>query len=163
MSVNRYQPHVLVIPEDRADEQIANGFIQHDRIQIRRIQILPCANGWPGVLEKFKVEYVRHLRMYPQAQVILLIDFDRQYKSRRQMFEDETPVDLRERVYVIGASDNPESLRDALGTNFESIGLALADECYRRISAMWAHKDLKHNEPDRLWLLESVRSTVFLL
>ncbi len=26
MSVNKYKPHVLILPEDDADRQIANGF-----------------------------------------------------------------------------------------------------------------------------------------
>jgi len=28
MSPNQYQPHILVLPEDDANRQIANGFIQ---------------------------------------------------------------------------------------------------------------------------------------
>jgi hypothetical protein len=27
VSVNKYQPHFLVLPEDRANSQVANGFL----------------------------------------------------------------------------------------------------------------------------------------
>ncbi len=42
MSVNRALPHVLVLPEDDANRQIANGFLLAlDSSVQRRIQVLP--------------------------------------------------------------------------------------------------------------------------
>ncbi len=32
MSVNKYLPHVYLIPEDDADRQIADGFTQYTRV-----------------------------------------------------------------------------------------------------------------------------------
>jgi hypothetical protein len=29
MAVNRYKPHIYVVPEDDANRQIANGFLLH--------------------------------------------------------------------------------------------------------------------------------------
>lgn len=41
MSVNRYQPHVLVLPEDDANRQLANGFVLDlDATVLTRIQVL---------------------------------------------------------------------------------------------------------------------------
>ena len=33
--MNKFQPHVFVIPEDRKDEQIANGFVVHEQVDAR--------------------------------------------------------------------------------------------------------------------------------
>lgn len=35
MSVNKYSPHVLVLPEDKANSEIANGFLLHPFIKER--------------------------------------------------------------------------------------------------------------------------------
>jgi hypothetical protein len=43
--INKYQPHVIVLPEDDANRQIGNGFLQVPSLQARRIQILPEAGG----------------------------------------------------------------------------------------------------------------------
>ncbi len=40
MSVNKFLPHVLVLPEDDADSQLANGFLLNRRCLIQRIQVL---------------------------------------------------------------------------------------------------------------------------
>jgi len=39
MSINKYEPHLLVLPEDDANRKIANGFILH--CHNRR-----CGTGW---------------------------------------------------------------------------------------------------------------------
>ena len=43
MSVNVYKPHVLVLPEDDANREIANGFLLAPSLKLRNIQVLPCA------------------------------------------------------------------------------------------------------------------------
>ena len=161
MSVNKFQPHVYVIPEDRADEQIANGFVLHDQIDTRQIRVLQCANGWGDVLEKFEIEYIPYLRKWPVAHVVLLIDFDAQYEGRRKRFDDAIPADLKNRVFVVGAKETPEALKQALKMNFEKIGGSLAEDCYQGTVRLWSHELLSHNEPDRLHLVETVRSIVF--
>ena len=40
MSVNKYLPHVLVLPEDDANRQLANGFLLDPNLLDRRIQLL---------------------------------------------------------------------------------------------------------------------------
>lgn len=161
MSVNRYLPHVYVIPEDRADEELANGFVLHDQVQVRQIQVLPCADGWPGVLEKFRTEYISHLRNHKDGYVILLIDFDAEYENRRDRFDKAVPDDLKNRVFVVGSRETPELLRQELGKSFEEIGLSLAEDCYKGTATLWGHDQLKHNEPDRLRLVQTVKSILF--
>src|SRR5262249_3403470 len=148
MSVNKFLPHVYVVPEDHADEQIANGFLMHDQVDQRQIQVLPCADGWGDVLEKFQGEYVPYLRNHRKGYVILLIDFDSQYQGRREKFENAVPDDLKDRVFVVGAKETPESLRQALNERFENIGQSLAEECYQGNYDLWRHEQLNHNEPD---------------
>lgn len=161
MSVNKNKPHVYVIPEDRADEQLANGFVLHDQVKPRQIQVLPCANGWSGVLDKFLTEYVLYLRNYQAGHVILLIDFDTKYDIRRDHFDQAVPDDLKSRVFVVGAKETPEILRQALGGSLEEIGLSLAEDCYNGTLTAWNHGQLKHNEPDRLRLLQTIKSILF--
>ncbi len=161
MSVNKYLPHVYVIPEDHADEQIANGFVLHDQVKSPQIQILPCTGGWSSVLEKFVKEYVTHLRNHKNGYVIMLIDFDLEYETRRKHFEEKVPDDLKNRVFVVGPKDEPEVLKKALGGSLEDIGESLAEDCFKRTSDVWGHDHLNHNEPDLQRLLQSVRPIIF--
>lgn len=46
MSINKYDQHIFVLPEDDANRQIANGFIQDLNLNQRAIQVRPIANGW---------------------------------------------------------------------------------------------------------------------
>lgn len=54
MRLNKYRPHLLVLPEDDANRQIANGFILHPNVNSRAIQVLPPSGGWRKVLEDFR-------------------------------------------------------------------------------------------------------------
>jgi hypothetical protein len=161
MSVNKFKPHVYIIPEDRADEQIANGFVLHHQVRVRQVQVLPCADGWPGVLEKFATEYIPHLRNHKDGYVVLLIDFDSKYENRRNRFEQAVPENLKSRVFIVGAKETPEVVRQSLGGNWEDIGLSLADDCYKGTRVVWGHDQLNHNEPDLLRLLEAVKPILF--
>ena len=53
MSINKHKLHLLVLPEDDADRQIANGFViaQGVGLDYRAIQILPEVGGWPRPAE----------------------------------------------------------------------------------------------------------------
>lgn len=57
MSINKYLPHVLVIPEDKANSDIANGFLLHPQLNERSIQVLPYVGGWKIAIEKFKKNF----------------------------------------------------------------------------------------------------------
>ncbi len=43
MSANKYQPHLLILPEDDANRELANGFILNQAINPRVVQIMPPA------------------------------------------------------------------------------------------------------------------------
>ncbi|MEL6815565.1 MAG: hypothetical protein AAFP03_12215, partial [Cyanobacteria bacterium J06598_3] len=57
MSVNKYQECLLVLPEDDANRQLANGFSNNIGINENVIQVLPEAGGWKKVLNKFEQTY----------------------------------------------------------------------------------------------------------
>ncbi len=58
MSVNRELPHVMVLPEDDANRQLALGFhLQVDWRCKRQMQVLRVAGGWREVLDRFRVEH----------------------------------------------------------------------------------------------------------
>ncbi len=159
MGVNKYQPHVLIIPEDHADEQIANGFVLHD--QVKNLDVERPAAGWSGVLEKFKIELVPYLNKYKEGRVILLIDFDNKYPDRRDRFDKAIPDHLKDRVFVLGVKATPEVLKQSLGKDFETIGNELAENCYKGVDGLWTHDHLAHNDPDRVKLIQSVWTILF--
>ncbi len=94
--MNRYAPHIYVIPEDDRDRQIADGFVLHHQVKHARIQVVPPAGGSPKVLDTFRDEYISKLRRdCPYAHVVMLIDFDDQVENRKAMFEQEIPEELQ--------------------------------------------------------------------
>lgn len=161
MSVNRHKPHVLIIPEDRADASIATGFINHHLVNLPAIQLMPVANGWRGVLSTFETEYVSYLQKYSRGHVILLIDFDNQFEARRKRFDDAVPEVLKQRVFVIGVKDNPEVLKRELGKGLEEIGSGLAEDCANGTYTLWEHEHLKDNAAVLARLNETVKPFVF--
>lgn len=154
--MNKHRPHVWVIPEDRADEEIANGFVLHPRVDDRRVRVVEPAGGWPRVLEMFKEEYVPQFGN-PNIHVVLIVDFDGDPVSRRARFEEEIPEPVRNRVFVLGPRDTPESLKQALEVKYETIGWNLAEDCFLDQREYWDHEQLSHNEQDRVRLTDLVK------
>ena len=159
--MNRYKPHVYLVPEDDCDRQLADGFVLHDQVNAPQVKVLPPPGGWGEVLKTFQKEYVKNLREYPQGHVVMIIDYDGDYVDRRDIFEKAIPDDLRLRVFVIGAIHTPEDLKKALGRNLERIGEDLAEECFSGSDVLWTHEQLKHNDPDRDRLMQIVRPILF--
>ncbi|WP_165227083.1 hypothetical protein [Aquisphaera insulae] len=160
MSVNRYKDHVYVIPEDDADRQIINGFLTHDAVALRPIEVRGPAGGWPRVQSTFVEEYVPLLRKWPRTHVIMVIDFDEDV-GRRSLFDEAIPEDLRHRVFLIGSASTPEKLRSALGKSFEEIGRQVAEDCLREVpDPIWLHDLLKDNEAEFQRLGQTVRPIV---
>ena len=150
MKVNRYRPHVLVLPEDDANRQLANGFLLEESLLPSRIQVLDEVGGWAEVLDRFKSDHVNEMDKYPNRFMILLIDFDSR-ENRLDRAKREIPDRLSERVFILGAWTDPEALRRAIGS-FETVGLALAKDCREDTDTIWGHELLRHNatEIDRL-------------
>jgi hypothetical protein len=60
-------------------------------------------------------------------------------------------------VFVIGSKQTPEKLKNELGKSFEEIGRSLAQDCYDGADSVWSHDQLRHNDPDRQRLLQTVK------
>lgn len=134
--MNKYKPHLLVLPEDQANNDILNGFLLHDALDSRAIQPLPLGGGWPNVRRKFISEYAETMRNHPNRHVVLLVDFDKHDDRYAKMMEG-VPDDVADRVFVIGVWSEPEDLpRQELGTR-EELGLKLAQDCFDNSRLVW--------------------------
>ena len=144
MSVNRHRPHLLILPEDDATRQIANGFW----LKARNMRVLPQADGWPNVLSTFRSFYIQYLRTYAHAQLVLFIDFDQQFSTRFSHFQQAIPQDIANRVYVLGAATEAETLTKQVKLNKEDVGKALADECLQETDQLWRCPELAPDAPE---------------
>lgn len=160
MSSNKHRLHILVLPEDDANRQIANGFILDLNLNSRAIQVLPEARGWEDVVEKFTNDYASTMRQYPYRMIALLIDFDK-HEDRLSYVKDQIPDDLENRVFVLGVLSEPERLRRDINKDFEKIGEALAKDCSDNTNELWGHDLLKHNQTELDRMISSVKPFLF--
>ncbi|MGC4032337.1 MAG: hypothetical protein QM754_11515 [Tepidisphaeraceae bacterium] len=155
-----------MLPEDRADNAIAIGFRSHDQVQTARMQIVNVANGWARARDQLEAEYIPSLQCNENLHLVIVIDFDEQFVTRREDFDARVPAQLKNRVFVIGARKTPEVLKKAIKSSFgnlsfEEIGKKLAEDCYKRTSTIWSHSELQHNAPDLRRLFDVVRDILF--
>ena len=154
--MNKEQPHILVLPEDDANRQLANAFhLQIDWDRQRWMKVLPVAGGWREVLNLFASDHVPQMARWPSRFMILVIDLD-DHPDRLTRVLEEIPNHLRNRVFVLGVLSEPERLKATLRQSLEEIGSELADDCRNSTDTTWGHDLLRHNaqELDRLreWL-----------
>lgn len=161
MSSNKYKPHLLVLPEDDANRQIANGFILNPALNGRAIRILPPPGGWLKVVDAFKNEQYYGMPKYPQRRVLLVIDFDGQAEERLDLIQKQIPPNLKDRTFVIGSFSDPEHLKTAMGKHFEAIGQALAQDCAEDDYTTWEHDLLKQNKTELNRMIASVKPFLF--
>lgn len=161
MSVNAYRPHLMVLSEDKANSDIANGFVNNVNVAMRSVQVLPYVSGWEDVIKKFKCYHIQRMREFPQRRLLLLIDFDGEPESRFKSIESEIPDDIKERVFVLGVLTEPEKLRSGTKKKFEAIGATLAGECAESRNEFWMHEQLSHNQSELARLTLDVRPFLF--
>ena len=160
MSVNKYYPHLFVLPEDDANRQLANGFLLDQSLVVRRIQVFEEVGGWIQVLDHFISDHVNGMDRHPGRLMALLIDFDGR-EDRLVTAKDRIPEHLVDRVFILGVLTEPERLRVDLGTTFETIGLAMAKDCREDTFTTWGHRLLRHNAGELRRLSNSVRPWLF--
>ena len=160
MSVNKYLPHVYVLPEDDANRQLANGFQLGNLSNDRQMQVLNVAGGWLDVVKCFTTEHVPEMDRNTKRFTVLLIDFDKQ-QNRLNKVKAEIPEHLKERVFILGAWSEPEDLRSDFGSDYEKIGLALAKDCCDNTEVTWTHDLLCHNADELERLRKYVRPILF--
>jgi hypothetical protein len=113
------------------------------------------------VLGQFESRYVAYLRKYAAAHIVLLIDYDDVYTDRLDHFQGRIPSDVADRVYVLGALTEAETLKRAVGKKFGPLGSALALECRGETQTLWNCAQLQHNQPELARLMRQVRSFLF--
>ena len=159
MSVNKYLPHVYVLPEDDANRQLANGFFLDEFLSHRQFYVLEEAGGWNEVLERFCTIYASEMDKTPARFMILLIDLDNRI-DRVESAKNRIPEHLKDRVFILGSMSEPEDLRRDLGS-FETIGLAIAKDCRENTNTIWNHRLLRHNTAEINRLQAQVRPILF--
>jgi len=160
VSVNKYQAHVFVLPEDDANRQLANGFLLDlDQLVRTRIQVLEEAGGWNKVLDGFESDHMAEMDRHSARFMILLIDFDGR-ASRLNDAKSRIPERLMNRVFILGALREPEDLKGKLGS-YEKIGSALAQDCREETDTTWNHELLRHNAEELARLRRHVRPILF--
>ena len=158
--MNKYRPHILVLAEDDANKDVANGFMLHHEIDLRQTTILPVAGGWPKVRETLLSEYVQTMRKYPTRHLVLMVDFDEQ-KDRCEIMTAEVPADVAERIFVVGFWSAPEGLSGTGLGSKETVGLRLANECIDETKDVWNHDLLAHNSGELDRMSAQLRSICF--
>lgn len=162
MSVNKYNPYVMVLPEDDANRQIAVGFELSLNLKPRSFQVLTSAGGWKKVVEKFEKQHIPVLENDPNRHVVLVLDFDCD-QNRFTSIQQKIPPQYRDRVFVVGAWSEPEKLRGSLG-DYESIGSLLVDECSDETSdtfPTWQHELLVHNQGELIRMQRILNPILF--
>lgn len=161
MSVNNHRPHVLVLPEDEANEELVNGFLLDPSIKLRSIQVLPSAGGWSKVLDSFVASHIAGLRQFKDRHLVLLVDFDDHVEERTEKFVEAFPEDVKDRVFLLGTKTEPEPLRKQMGQSLEQIGKTLAAERLHDEDTTWQHDLLAHNATERARLNAKVKGILF--
>jgi len=160
MGVNKYRPHIFVLPEDDANRQIANGFLLDPALNERAIQILPAVGGWKRVVDKFRLVHAHEMKRYPERRIVLIIDFDDRLERLRHV-RAEIPEQLTDRVFVLGVLSEPERLKTSLNKDFEDIGKSLSQDCSENTRTVWDHSLLKQNEIELERMILSVKPFLF--
>lgn len=159
--MNREKDHIVILPEDRANEEIINGFIQNlNIVNDRAVKVERPIGGWVKTLDKFNDDHAPKMRKYLNRLVVLVIDFDRD-EHRLEHMTAKIPDDLKDRVFVVGTFSNPEDLRTVVKQSFEDIGDSLADDCFNETDKLWSHDLLKHNKDELSRMTIPVKSLIF--
>ncbi len=159
MSVNKFIPHLLVIPEDDANRQIANGFLLEASVKTARVQVLEEVGGWLHVIDSFLSNHCVEMQRYEERHVLLILDFDND-ETRLADIKAKIPPEVADRVFILGSFSEPEHLKGDLGS-FETIGLTLARDCLSNTNEGWGHRLLVHNAPEVQRLRDQVRPFLF--
>jgi hypothetical protein len=160
MSVNRNRAHVFVLPEDGDNRQLAIEFQAHlDLTRQRQMYVLDVADGWTRVLELFRSVHVTEMDRHPYRFMVLLFDFDGK-ANRLERAKSVIPEHLADRVFVLGAWNEPEDIKKEFGS-YEVVGRALAEDCREGTDKSWGHQLLQHNATELDRLRQNVRPILF--
>jgi hypothetical protein len=153
--VNKFIDHLLIVPEDDANKDLAVGFQKIIRRGVNAILIENVAGGWPSARDRLGSLF-SSMQRFPRRRVLVLVDHDLSGTRRENVLRD-VPANLQDRVFLLGVWSDPEELQRALGhRSREAIGEALARECSEGTHKDWKHPLLAHNAPELARLREHV-------
>ncbi|MDR0378618.1 MAG: hypothetical protein LBI62_01480 [Candidatus Accumulibacter sp.] len=159
MSVNKYEPHIFIIPEDDNFRQLVLGFKNDSRVNDAVVKLESNARGWMDALGKIK-----HIHMddYEKRYAIALIDFDGEPDNRIDYFRREIPA-YEGRAFLLGLYKESEDFkRDCKKKSLEALGMELAESCIGGGGGLWESEHLKCNAEELDRLRKAVGSFLFL-
>lgn len=156
MAVNKHIPHLYVIPEDDANRQMAVGFEKDYRVRGNAFQVVAPAGGWRKAIDKLKTQYFELLELNVKSHVLVLIDCEGD-ADRISNAMAEVPIQIKDRVFIIGTLSEPEVLKASLKTPIEKIGEMVVEDCFDSTHKIWMHDQLKHNAPE----VSRLKTTLF--
>ncbi|HFU75356.1 MAG TPA: hypothetical protein ENK66_03835 [Arcobacter sp.] len=150
MGVNRYKEHLVVFLEDQPYRDILNGVqLEHDmNIDVKK----PCG-GWNKVFNDFERSQ-DVLEKFPNAYVLLLMDFDDKqvgsqtsFEKRKIKFNDIVNERYKDRVFLLGTNyKESEDLKKIFQiSKFEEIGQRLVKDCPHSKLDSWKNTHLECN------------------
>jgi hypothetical protein len=150
----------MILPEDDANRQLANGFVSHAFIAPRSVQVLPSAGGWARVRDEFREVHAAEMEQNQLRWMVLLVDFDEK-ASRLNEVKIAIPDSLADRVFIIGVWTVPEHLRKHGLPAKEEFAQSLANECYENRRELWKHDLLQHNAGELERMTLALRPILF--
>jgi len=149
MSLNRYRPHLVVLPEDDAYRQLMNGVKLAPSVNALCIEVHKPLRGWEKVLGAM-TDWAPSLDRFPEMHLLLLIDFDNDFTTRYQRFvEQSRQIGCFDRTFLLGIDHREaEDLKRAQRNSFESLGKSLVEGCPDRTSPLWNEAHLGCNRPE---------------
>ena len=162
---DKYQDHLIIIPEDDHNRQIIIGFVNSHHINQRQIDVENNAGGWDEAVKKFEREHLRQMAKYPKRHVLIVIDFDEVASERLSLVKSRIPPDCIDRVFFLGTKDEPRDLKAAhkLRLTYEEIGQKLASDFSskdRPENDLWQDGHIVHNLDELARLCAKVRKFV---
>lgn len=144
--MNRFDPHLLILPEDDANRQIVNGFIAHPNIDSTRIKLLRPAGGWTKAVRSLTQNHCPEMNIFIHRIFVLIIDFDG-IDSRCAEIRSQISEPLGKRIFVLGARTTPEDVKRSATylSSYEKIGRALAEDCIGDKRSIWGKHELNCN------------------
>lgn len=150
MSVNLYQPNLLILCEDQAYLDFFHGFRLHHAINSNITKELAVAGGWETAVASLKnpKSIARMtLHKFPKSHLLLLIDSDQNSQRIDDIINDPDLALIQNRLFILSAYDEAEPLHSSLGGGLqEATGAKLAESCHSQNCDLWKNApDLKHN------------------
>ncbi|MCC7493641.1 MAG: hypothetical protein IT204_14900 [Fimbriimonadaceae bacterium] len=155
--MNKYEAHLVVIPEDGKDADLVRGFLMAPGVHAERVDLRAPAGGWLKAVSLAHQAWLQSMRRHPERRLLLVIDCDGN-PGRLAEVTEGIPDELRDRVFVMGPLDSPEILCRETSQRTEGIGGSLAEACVANQPGLWQHPQLQHNAAELQRLADSVRA-----